>query len=157
MTPAVKAVQRAKVSFKLHEYAHDKSSGSYALEAVAKLGIAAECVFKTLVIELDKERLAVAIIPSNSQLNMKLVAKAAQAKKAAMADKHAAMRATGYVLGGVSPLGQKKRLETLLDSSANELASIFVSAGKRGLEIELAPSDLVTLTNAKKAALTTRA
>ena len=154
MTPAVKEAQRAKVSYKVHEYAHDRSSDSYALEAVEKLGIAAERVFKTLVVELDKERLAVAIIPADSQLSMKQVAKATKAKKAAMADKHAAMRASGYVLGGVSPLGQKKQLETLLDASARDHASIFVSAGKRGLEIELAPSDLKTLTNAKMVLLT---
>lgn len=147
MTPGIKLVQKAKVSHRVHEYAHDPSSESYGLEAAEKLGVPEAKVFKTLVVSLDHKTLAVGVIPVSSMLSMKLIAKAAGAKKAVMAEPTDVERSTGYVLGGVSPLGQKKRLQTFIDASAKEHATIFVSAGRRGLEIELGPEDLVKLVN----------
>jgi Cys-tRNA(Pro)/Cys-tRNA(Cys) deacylase len=148
MTPAIKAAIKAKISYTVHHYQHDPAAGSYGREAAEKLGIAAERVFKTLVVELDGKTLAVGIIPVSGSLNMKQLARAAGAKKAAMAEKAAVERATGYVLGGVSPLGQKKRLLTFIDGSATSFPTIFVSAGRRGLEIEVKAADLATLTGA---------
>lgn len=152
MTPAIKLVKKNKMPHSVHEYSHDASaisSGeSYGQEAADKMDIAAEQVFKTLVVNLDNKELVVAIIPVSSMLSMKYIAKAAKAKKAAMADKQEVERSTGYVLGGVSPLGQKKRLRTFIDDSAQGFPTIFVSAGKRGLEIELNPSDLAQLLSA---------
>jgi len=146
MTPAIIAAKKNKVSHKIHEYSHDESSQSYGLEAAEKMGVAAERIFKTLVVSLDSKELVVGVIPVSSMLSMKLIAKATGAKKAAMADKSDVERSTGYVLGGVSPLGQKKRLRTIIDSSAESYSTIYVSAGRRGLEIELSPDDLSTLT-----------
>ncbi|WP_193164661.1 Cys-tRNA(Pro) deacylase [Microbulbifer hainanensis] len=147
MTPGINAARQAKIAHKVHEYAHDPASDSFGLEAAEKLGIAESRVFKTLVVRLDSGNLVVAVVPVSSMLSMKQVAKAAGAKKATMAERADVERSTGYVLGGVSPLGQKKRLNTFIDSSAIEYATIFVSAGRRGLEIELAPADLKALTN----------
>jgi Cys-tRNA(Pro)/Cys-tRNA(Cys) deacylase len=146
MTPAIKTAEKAKIMFSVHQYEHDSSVASYGLEASEKLGISAASVFKTLVASLDTGELVVAIIPVDKKLNLKAVAKASKAKKAKMADPLDVERSTGYILGGVSPLGQKKRLKTLLDDSAKDQSTIYVSAGRRGLEIELAPSDLITLT-----------
>ena len=148
MTPAINAVKKKKVTYKVHQYTHDPSHDSYGKEAAEKLGIAEERVYKTLVVQLDKGSLTVAIIPVSSMLSMKQIAKAAGAKKAAMADKEQVERSTGYILGGVSPLGQKKRLVTVIDSSAKAFPTIFVSAGRRGLDIELNPADLAALTSA---------
>jgi len=148
MTPAINAAKKKKIAYKVHQYSHDPAHDSYGREAAEKLGIAEERVYKTLVVELDRGSLAVAVIPVSSMLGMKLMAKAVGAKKAAMADKELVERTTGYVLGGVSPLGQKKRLVTVIDSSAKDFATIFVSAGRRGLEIELSPGDLAALTAA---------
>ncbi|MFH0783806.1 MAG: Cys-tRNA(Pro) deacylase [Pseudomonadota bacterium] len=148
MTPAINSAKKAKIPFTLHSYAHDSTSPSYGKEAAEKLGIAEESVFKTLVVQLDGHALAVGIIPVSMTLNMKQIAKSAKAKKAAMADKSEVERATGYVLGGVSPLGQKKRLPTIIHSSAISFSTIFVSAGRRGLELELKPADLADLTGA---------
>ncbi len=145
MTPAINAAKKAKISFKIHEYEHDPACASYGLEAAEKLGIDPGLVFKTLVADLGGE-LVVAVIPVESMLSLKLLARACGAKKAAMADKGLVERTTGYVLGGVSPLGQKKRLRTILDSTAESLPAIHVSAGRRGLEIEIAPRDLLALT-----------
>ena len=153
MTPAVNAVRKARVVYQIHEYAHDASSASYGLEAAEKLGVAEERVFKTLVVSLDSKALAVAVIPVSSMLSMKLVAKAAGAKKATMAEPAAVERSTGYVLGGVSPLGQKKRLKTIIDSAASDHPTVYVSAGRRGLEIELGPGDLAELTGASFAGI----
>lgn len=147
MTPAVKCADKQKFSYQLLEYSHETNVESYGLEASEKLNLAPETVFKTLVAELDNKSLVVAIIPVTHQLNLKLLAKAAKAKKAQMANPTDVQRSTGYVLGGVSPLGQKKRLATYLDSSAHTLSTIYVSAGKRGLEIALAPVDLLAATN----------
>ena len=145
MTPAINAAKKAKISFKIHEYEHDPACASYGLEAAEKLGIDPGLVFKTLVADLGGE-LVVAVIPVESMLSLKLLARACGAKKAAMADKGLVERTTGYILGGVSPLGQKKRLRTILDSTAESLPAIHVSAGRRGLEIEIAPRDLLALT-----------
>lgn len=151
MTPAINLAKQRKIAFTVHQYEHDADAKSFGLEASEKLGIPAEQVFKTLVVELDSHELAVAIIPVNTSLSMKLMAKSINAKKVSMANPTDVERATGYVLGGVSPLGQKKRLKTVVDSSAQTFPSIFVSAGRRGLEIELAASDLIALVNAKYA------
>lgn len=151
MTPALDLAKKGGISHRIHEYAHDVSSQSYGLEAAEKLGVAEERIFKTLVVVLDNQQLAVAVIPVSSLLNMKRIAKAAGAKKAAMAEKSAVERSTGYVLGGVSPLGQKKRLKTILDTSAQNHPTIYVSAGRRGLEIELSPNDLIKLTHSSLA------
>ena len=147
MTPAVVAAERAGISFTLHEYEHDPKAASYGLEAAEKTGVDAARVFKTLVVTQDGA-LSVAIVPVAAQLDLR-----ALGKRAALADRAAAERATGYVLGGISPLGQRKRLPTLLDESALAFGTIFVSGGRRGLEIELAPDDLVALTGAKVAAV----
>lgn len=147
MTPGINIARQHKIVHRVHEYAHDASSESYGLEAAEKLGVPGEQVFKTLVVALDNKALAVGVIPVSSMLSMKLIAKATGAKKAAMADPADVERTTGYVLGGVSPLGQKKRLKTIIDSSAEKFATIYVSAGRRGLEIELSPADLKKLTN----------
>lgn len=148
MTPAINTVKKAKIVHAIHEYSHDPASQSYGSEAAEKLGIPEERVFKTLVVSLDRKQLAVAVVPVSSMLSMKLVAKAAGAKKADMADQIEVERATGYVLGGVSPLGQKKRLPTFIDETAKEFPTIYVSAGRRGLEIELHAEDLKNLTSA---------
>lgn len=153
MTPGINVVKKAKVPHKIHEYQHDASSESYGLEASEKLGAPQSQVFKTLVVNLDEKELAVGVVPVCSKLSMKLIAKAAGAKKAKMAEQGAVERATGYVLGGVSPLGQKKRLRTFVDVSAENQASIYVSAGRRGLEIELNPKYLIKLINGAFAAI----
>ena len=144
MTPAIKHAERERIEFKIHQYEHDPSVQAYGEEAAEAMGAEASRVFKTLLIALNGEskNLAVAIVPVSGQLNLKAAAASLGAKKAAMADARIAQNTTGYILGGISPLGQKKRLPTLIDVSAFEFDSIFVSAGKRGLEIELAPQDL---------------
>ena len=148
MTPAVQAAQEARISFRLHEYDHDPGADSYGDEAAAKLGVDPDRVFKTLVAASDDGRLAVAVLPVSAQLDLKRFAKVLGAKKAAMADKQQVERVTGYVLGGVSPLGQKKRLRTVIDDSAGRHDTLYVSAGRRGLQMELAPRDLAELTGA---------
>jgi len=153
MTPGINLAKKAKIFHRVHEYSHDPSSESYGLEAAEKLGIPETRVFKTLVVNLDNKELAVGVIPVSSMLSMKLIAKAAGAKKAVMAGKSDVERSTGYVLGGVSPLGQKKRLKTYIDVSAKNHSTIYVSAGRRGLEIELGPDDLLNLVNGELADL----
>ena len=148
MTPGVEQARAAGIRHQIHSYAHDPASAAYGLEAAERLGLLPARVFKTLVVELDTRRLVVAVIPVACSLDMKRLARAAGAKKAAMADKAEVMRCTGYVLGGVSPLGQKKRLPTYVDASACGFDTIYVSAGRRGLEIELAADDLCALTGA---------
>ncbi len=145
MTPGITAARKAGIPHKIHEYVHDPASESYGQEAAGKLGVAEDRVFKTLVVQLESKELLVGIVPVSSMLSMKMLAKAAGAKKAAMASPADVERSTGYVLGGVSPLGQKKRLRTIIDSSATKNATIYVSAGRRGLEIELRPEDLAQL------------
>ena len=153
MTPAIKLAKKAKVAHHIHSYKHDSNVESYGLEAAEKLAVNAAQVFKTLVVDVGEHKLVVAIVPVTAMLNLKSIAKAVAAKKAVMANKDDVMRSTGYVLGGVSPLGQKKRLTTVIDSSAQGFASIYVSAGRRGLEIELAPADLQQLTQASFATI----
>ena len=144
-TPAIAAAARAGVVFAVHEYRHDPRAESFGLEAVDKLGLDAARVFKTLVADVDGA-LTVAVVPVEAQLDLR-----ALGKRARMADSGAAERATGYVAGGISPLGQRKALPTVLDDSALTHPTIFVSGGRRGLEIELAPADLQRLTRAASA------
>lgn len=153
MTPGIVAAERKKIAHKVHKYTHDKQAASYGLEAAEKLSLAPEQVFKTLVAELDTGALVVVVVPVTHQLNLKQLAKAAGAKKAQMGNPQKVERTTGYVLGGVSPLGQKKALPTFIDASAEPFDTIYVSAGKRGLEIELSPQDLAGLTRGKFAPL----
>lgn len=148
MTPAINTAKKAKIAFTVHEYDHDALAESYGLEAAEKLGIDPERVFKTLVVT-DGYNLFVGIVPVSTQLNLKLMAKAIGVKKVSMADAKKVEITTGYVLGGVSPIGQKKRLKTIIDSSAQDFETINVSAGRRGLEIELSATDLKKLTNAQ--------
>lgn len=147
MTPGIDVARKNKIPHEIHAYSHDESSESYGLEAAEKIGVSQERVFKTLVVCIDGNELGVGVVPVSSMLSMKLIAKAVGAKKAGMADKADVERSTGYVLGGVSPLGQKKRLRTIIDSSARNYATVYVSAGRRGLEIELSPEDLAQLTS----------
>ncbi|WP_455375274.1 Cys-tRNA(Pro) deacylase [Kaarinaea lacus] len=147
MTPAINLAKKHKIPHTVHEYSHDSTSESYGLEAAEKLGVPVERVFKTLVVNVDNSALAVGVVPVSSMLSMKLIAKAAGGKKAAMATPSDVERSTGYVLGGVSPLSQKKRLKTVIDSSAKNFDTVYVSAGRRGLEIELSPEDLRMLVN----------
>jgi len=154
-TTATVALERAKVAFTLHEYAHDPRHESYGLEASEALGVPPERVFKTLVAAVDGS-LAVAVVPAARQLDLKALAAAVGGKKAVMAGVAAAERATGYVAGGISPVGQKRRLPIVVDSSALELTTMFCSAGRRGLEIEIAPADLVTASGATVAPIATR-
>ena len=141
-TPATRAAKAAGITYTLHEYDHDPRAASYAGEAAEVLGLDPRRVFKTLVVSVGDD-LAVAIVPAADQLDLKAVG-----KRAAMADMARAEKVTGYVAGGISPLGQRKGLPTFLDESAEQHDTVFVSAGRRGLEIELAPADLVVLTGA---------
>ena len=154
-TAATIALERAKIPFTLHEYAHDPRHGSYGLEASEALGIPPERMFKTLVAAVDGT-LAVGVVPVHRQLDLKALAAAVGGKKAAMAEVAAAERATGYVAGGISPIGQKRRLPVVVDSSALALGTMFCSAGRRGLEIEIAPADLIRAVRATIAAIAAR-
>lgn len=146
-TPATALLDKQRVAHTLHSYEHDPRHESYGLEAAEALGLAPQRVFKTLVAEVDG-KLAVGVVPVTSQLDLKGLAAALKGKKAKMAVVADAERATGYVAGGISPLGQKKRLPVALDESALQFETIFCSAGRRGLEVEITPADLVRLTNA---------
>ncbi|MFJ3764625.1 Cys-tRNA(Pro) deacylase [Streptomyces sp. NPDC090082] len=146
-TPATVALTAAGTAFTVHAYEHDPASASYGEEAAEALGVSPDRVFKTLVADVDGE-LTVAVVPVAGQLDLKALATAVGGKRAAMADPVAAERTTGYVRGGISPLGQRKRLRTVLDSSASDHATVCVSAGRRGLEVELSPADLAALTSA---------
>ena len=154
MTPAIQLAKQRGLDYQLHEYTHDSSAASYGLEAAEKLGVEVKQVFKTLVVSTDHGSLAVAILPVDKTLNFKKMAKALTCKKVQMADPKQVERSTGYVLGGVSPLGQKKRLATIIDSSAEQQPTIYVSAGRRGLEIELPPIQLADTLEAHFAAIT---
>ncbi|MCF6783066.1 Cys-tRNA(Pro) deacylase [Stutzerimonas stutzeri] len=153
MTPAIDLLKKTKADFQVHSYEHDPKTASYGLEAAEKLGLDATRVFKTLLVCSEKNELLVAVVPVVGSLDLKALAQAAKVKKVDMADPAAAQRATGYLLGGISPLGQKKRLRTFIDSSAQALPSIYVSAGRRGLEVELTAQVLAERTNAEFAAI----
>lgn len=149
-TPATVTLDRAGIAYEVRAYEHDPAATSYGLEAATALGVPPERVFKTLLVDTDKG-LGVGIVPVDRLLDLKAVAAALGAKKATMADPAVAERVTGYVVGGISPVGQKKALPTVLDASALQHGTILVSGGKRGLDIELAPGDLVTVTRGSTA------
>lgn len=151
-TTATIALERAKIPFSLHEYAHDPRHDSYGLEASQALGVPPERVFKTLVAEVDGA-LTVGVLPVHRQLDLKALAVAVGGKKAVMAEVSAAERATGFVAGGISPVGQRRRLPVVVDESALALGTMFCSAGRRGLEIEIAPADLIKAAGATVAAI----
>ena len=147
-TPALVALERARIGFELHEYGHDPSAPSYGLEAAERLAVDARRVFKTLLVEIGGKP-HVTVLPVEAELDLR-----ALGKRAAMAKPADAERITGYVVGGISPIGQRRRLPTLVDESALAHETVFVSAGRRGLEVELAPADLVSITAAKVQRLT---
>jgi Cys-tRNA(Pro)/Cys-tRNA(Cys) deacylase len=153
MTPAIDLLRKAKAEHRVHSYAHDPKAASYGLEAAEKLELEPARVFKTLLAASEKGELLVAVVPVAGSLDLKALAQAAGVKKADMAEPQAAQRATGYLLGGISPLGQKKRLRTFIDESALGFASIFVSAGRRGLEVELGAEVLAQHTQARFASI----
>ncbi|WP_405858463.1 Cys-tRNA(Pro) deacylase [Streptomyces sp. NBC_01515] len=146
-TPATVALTAAGVPYDLHAYDHDPSHPSYGEEAAEAMGVSPDRVFKTLLADVDGT-LTVAVVPVAGQLDLKALASAVGGKRATMADPTLAERTTGYVRGGISPLGQRKKLRTVLDASATAHPTICVSAGRRGLEVELSPEDLKTLTSA---------
>lgn len=148
MTPACKLLQSKKIPFTVHEYEHDAQAKSFGLEAAEKLGLNVEEVFKTLLVT-DEKNYFVAILPVHHQLNLKKVAQVFSVRKLQMSDPKDAERLTGYLVGGISPLGQKKRLKTVIDASAQTLKVMYVSGGKRGLDIGVAPQDLANILSAQ--------
>jgi Cys-tRNA(Pro)/Cys-tRNA(Cys) deacylase len=151
-TPATVALARSGVAFTVHPYVHDPAAPSYGLEAAQALGVPPARVFKTLLAEVDGA-LTVAVVPVTGQLDLKSLAAACGGKRARMADVADAERSTGYVVGGISPLGQRRRLPTVVDATALDFATVYVSGGRRGLDVELASADLVSLTAARVAAV----
>jgi Cys-tRNA(Pro)/Cys-tRNA(Cys) deacylase len=154
-TPATALLTKRKVAHRTHPYDVSPDAPNYGALVAAALGVPPERVFKSLVAEVDGA-LTVAVVPVTGELDLKALAASVGGKRAAMADRTAAERATGYVRGGISPLGQRRRLPTVLDSSALDHPTVYVSAGRRGLQVELAPVDLVALTDARVAPLSTR-
>lgn len=153
MTPALDLLKKHRAEHRVHSYEHDPKSASYGLETAEKLGLDPQQVFKTLLASSEKGELLVAVVPVGGTLDLKALAHAAGVKKCEMADPAAAQRATGYLVGGISPLGQKKRLRTFIDESAQNFATIHVSAGRRGLEVELAAAVLAEHTQGKFAGI----
>lgn len=156
MTPAIRVLQAKGIAHQVSRYALDATSTQYGLAAAEALSLSPESVFKTLLAELANERLVVALIPVAGSLDLKALASAAGSRNARLAEATQAERATGYLIGGISPLGQKKRLVTFIDESALTLARLHVSGGRRGLEVSLSPQDLISLTDARTVALTRR-
>ena len=148
VTPAVKAVKAAGIAFRLMEYEYDPSADAIGLHAAAAMGLDPAVVYKTLIVQLEPKALACAVIPVAAKLDLKALAAAAGAKKADMADPTLAERTTGYMVGGISPLGQRKALPTFIDASAEALLEVVVNGGRRGLQIALAPADLARITKA---------
>ncbi|PPS60560.1 Cys-tRNA(Pro) deacylase [Pseudomonas sp. BRM28] len=153
MTPALDLLKKARAEHRIHSYEHDPKAASYGLEAAEKLNLEPARVFKTLLASTEKGELLVAVVPVVGSLDLKALAHAAGAKKCEMADPVAAQRSTGYLVGGISPLGQKKRLRTFIDASAQQFETIHVSAGRRGLEVELAAAVLAEHTRGSFAAI----
>ncbi|MBF0286964.1 MAG: Cys-tRNA(Pro) deacylase [SAR324 cluster bacterium] len=153
MTPAIRAVKKAKVSFSIHDYQYDPNAEAYGPAAAKAIGVDEQQVFKTLIAEINGKQLAVGIVPVSKKLDLKAFAAAMKVKKASMAKGPDAERVTGYVVGGISPLGQKKRLPMILDESAQQFETIYVSAGKRGMQIEITADSLIGLTQAKVACI----
>lgn len=148
MTPACKLLKSQKIEYSIHEYEHDPDAKSFGLEAAEKLGLHVFEVFKTLMVT-DEKNYYVAVLPVEHQLNLKKVAAAFGCKKLKMADPKDAERLTGYLVGGISPVGQKKRLKTVIEINAQSLTKIYVSGGKRGLDIGLKPQDLASVLGAQ--------
>lgn len=153
-TPAIAELQRAGVSFTVTAYDVERTESDWGVQAAESLNVDPARVFKTLVVQLDGRRLGIVVVPSAARFRAKSVAAAFEAREAQLANQKDAERATGYVIGGISPLGQRRRLPIAVDESAFEFATISISAGRRGLEIELNPDDLVTVTGALVGALT---
>lgn len=151
MTPAILVVRKSGVKHEVLEYTPDSAAASYGLEAAELLELDPACVFKTLVADAEGVGLVCALVPVTGSLDLKALADAVGARRARMADVAAAERATGYVVGGISPLGQRKPLKTVIDASALLHTTVYVSAGRRGVELALAPMDLVHLTKARTA------
>jgi Cys-tRNA(Pro)/Cys-tRNA(Cys) deacylase len=149
-TPATALLTRSKIDFTLHPYEHDPRADAFGDEAAAALGVPPDRIFKTLIASIDG-RLTCAVVPVAGRLDLKALAAVVGGKRGELADPAAAARATGYVVGGISPLGQRTRLPVVVDSSAEEFETVFVSAGKRGLQLQLAPADLVRAANATTA------
>jgi Cys-tRNA(Pro)/Cys-tRNA(Cys) deacylase len=154
MTPAIRLLKAKEIAFQLHRYDHDPKADSFGEEAAAKLGVAPEQMFKTLIALVDGSALVMAILPVAGRLNLKKLASACGGKKADLAGPKLAEKTTGYVVGGISPLGGRKALPTVLDESASSFDTIFISAGQRGMQIEIAPAQLQSLTNAAVTSLT---
>lgn len=149
MTPALNLLKKVRAAHRVHSYEHDPKAASYGLEAAEKLGLEPAQVFKTLLAASEKGELLVAVVPVVGSLDLKALAQAAGVKKVDMAPIDAAQRATGYLVGGISPLGQKKRLRTFIDNSARDFSTVYVSAGRRGLEVELSAEILAEHTQAQ--------
>jgi Cys-tRNA(Pro)/Cys-tRNA(Cys) deacylase len=153
MTPAIRTLDRAKVPFTLHRYEHHADAEAYGVEAAEALGVEPGRVFKTIVCQVEETGLLMALVPVRARIDLKALARALGVRKADLADPTVAERTTGYVVGGISPLGGRKRLAMVIDASVLDHATVFVSAGKRGLEVELAPGDLLRLTDASTAVI----
>ncbi|RNI24898.1 Cys-tRNA(Pro) deacylase [Flexivirga caeni] len=156
-TPALNLLSRSGVAFAVHEFEHDPGAESFGLEAAQVLGVAPGRVFKTLVVQTDRsvdKGLVVAVVPVGAQLDLRALAREIDCKRAVLADSGVAERTTGYLVGGISPLGQKRALLTVVDASAAGHGTVLVSGGRRGLDVELAPADLVRLTSGRLAAVT---
>jgi Cys-tRNA(Pro)/Cys-tRNA(Cys) deacylase len=150
VTPAIEAARRAGIPVTVYEYAHDPGQRNFGREAANALGLDPRQVFKTLLVTRngDPRRLSVAVVPVSGQLDLKAMAVACASKRVEMADAQLAERSTGYVVGGISPLGQRRRLPTVIDASATQFDTVFVSGGRRGLDLGIAPADLIGLCDA---------